>query len=441
MRGTSDARKIRRNLRAGTPAARMKLAGQRILLGVTGSIAAYKAADLCSQLSKLDADIHVVMTRHAAQFVGAATFRALSRNPVLIDLFDEPQANRIAHIDHAQSADIVVVAPASANLIAKLAHGLADDMLTTCLMATPVTTPLLLAPAMNTAMWEHPATVANIQLLRARGAGIIEPGYGLLACQDVGAGKLSDVADIVQAVLDRLHSANDFAGTTFLITAGATREALDPVRFLTNRSSGRMGYAVAEEALRRGAAVTLVTGHASIAPPVGARVIRIESAAEMLRACGEHFPKCSVFVGAAAVADYTPETVATQKIKKLVSAEQSAAEGLTLRLKRTEDILATVGARKRGDQIVVGFAAETEQLAANARRKLQSKHADLIVANDVTMEGAGFDVATNIVTLVSHEGEKSLPLLSKREVATRILDEIGRIREDRGSIVTSDPTA
>jgi phosphopantothenoylcysteine decarboxylase/phosphopantothenate--cysteine ligase len=415
----------------------MNLIGKQVLLGVTGSIAAYKAADVCSQLAKLDVGIHVVLTAHAAQFVGAPTFRALSRNPVLTDLFNEPETHRIAHIDIAQSADLVLVAPASANIIAKLAHGLADDMLSTCLLATPTTTPLLIAPAMNTVMWEHPATIANIETLRRRGVRIIEPGYGLLACQDVGTGKLADVDDIVRAVVDSLCATKEFAGTEFLITAGATRERLDPVRFLTNRSSGRMGYAIAEEALRRGARVTLVSGHAGIAAPCGSRLIAVESAAEMLAACAEHFAACSIFIGAAAVADYTPETVAAQKIKKSGGEAESGTEGLTLRLKRTEDILATVGTRKRSDQVVIGFAAETENVIENARRKLESKQADLIVANDVTQEGAGFDVDTNIVTFVSRDGEQSLPLLSKREVAARLLDEIRGLRD--GSALHNEP--
>jgi len=409
----------------------MTLAEKRILLGVSGSIAAYKAADLCSHLSKLEADVHVVLTPHAAEFVGAPTFRALSRNPVLVDLFDEPESRRIAHIDLAQSADIVVVAPASANLIAKLAHGLADDMLTTCLLATPASTPILIAPAMNTVMWDHPATVANVETLRQRNARIVEPGYGLLACQDVGTGKLADVADIVRAISAALSSTGDLGGTEFLITAGATREPLDPVRFLTNRSSGRMGYAIAEEAARRGGCVTLVSGHATIPVPSGARVVKVESAAEMLAACLQSFEACTVFVGAAAVADYTPETVAPQKIKKAAVPSGTDADGLTLRLKRTEDILATLAARKRADQVVVGFAAETEDVVANARRKLHSKRADLIVANDVTQEGAGFDVDTNIVTLVTGDDARALPLLTKREVAARLLDEVQKVLNSR----------
>src|SRR5579884_1981700 len=256
----------------------MDLAGKRILLGVSGSIAAYKAADLCSRFGKLGADVHVVLTAHAAQFVGPATFRALTRNPVLTDVFDESHARRIAHIDLAQSADLVVVAPASADVLAKMAHGLADDMLTTCLLATPAATPVLVAPAMNTVMWEHPATVSNLETLRTRGVQIVQPGYGVLACQDVGYGKLADVPEIVRAVVDRLAQARDLAGRRFLITAGATREPLDPVRFLSNRSSGKMGYAIAAEAEARGAQVTLVSGFATAPAPQGVKIVRVGSA-------------------------------------------------------------------------------------------------------------------------------------------------------------------
>lgn len=395
------------------------LIGKNILLGVTGSIAAYKAADLCSQLSKLGADIHVALTPHAAEFVGAATFRALTRNPVLTDVFDEPHARRIVHIDLAQSADLVLVAPATANILAKMAHGLADDMLSTCLLATPAATPLLIAPAMNTVMWEHPATLANLNLLLERGVEVVQPGYGVLACQDVGYGKLADVADIVRAVVDRLTLPQDYAGKHLLITAGATREPLDPVRFLTNRSSGKMGYAIAEAAARRGATVTLVSGPAQLATPAGVEQVCVETAEEMYLACVERFAACSMFIAAAAVADYTPETVAVQKIKK----SESGNEGLTLRLKRTPDIVATLAAQKRPGQVVIGFAAETEDLLANAQSKMKRKRLDLIVANDVTTEGAGFDSDTNIVTLLWPDGRaESLPQMTKRAVAERLLD-------------------
>jgi phosphopantothenoylcysteine decarboxylase/phosphopantothenate--cysteine ligase len=395
------------------------LAGKSILLGVSGSIAAYKAADLCSQLGKLDAEVHVVLTAHAAEFVGVSTFRALTRNPVLTDVFDEPHAKRIAHIDLAQSADLVLVAPASANLIAKMAHGLADDLLTTCLLATPPPTPLLIAPAMNAVMWDHPATRANVAALVTRGVEVVQPGYGLLACQDIGYGKLAEVAEIVSAVVNRLAAPQDYAEKRLLITAGPTREPLDPVRFLTNRSSGKMGYAIAEAAARRGATVVLVSGQANLPAPYGVERILVGSAEEMLRACQERFAETNIFIAAAAVADYTPEVVAAQKIKK----SEEGAEGLTLRLKRTADIVGTLAAQKRPGQVVVGFAAETEDLLAHAQAKLERKRLDLIVANDVTAEGAGFDVDTNIVTLLWSDGRRdALPKLPKREVARRLLD-------------------
>ena len=399
----------------------MNLAGRKILLGVSGSIAAYKAADLCSQLGKLGAEIHVVLTPHAAQFIGVATFRALTGNPALTDVFDEPYARRIAHIDLAQSADLILVAPASADVLAKMAHGIADDLLTTCLLATPTQTPLLAAPAMNTLMWEHPATQSNLEILKARNVEIVQPGYGLLACQDVGVGKLADAAEIIRAVTERLSAAQDWAGKRVLITAGATREPLDPVRFLSNRSSGKMGFALAEEAAKRGANVTVIAGFVTATVPAGVNVVKAESAAEMLAACEARFPACDVFIAAAAVADYAPETIAAQKMKKT----PDTADGLTLRLKRTPDILAIMAARKTPRQIVVGFAAETEALLANARAKLQAKKLDLIVANDVAAEGAGFDADTNIITLLWPDGRaESLPQMSKRDAARRILEQL-----------------
>ena len=404
----------------------MELAGRRILLGVSGSIAAYKAADLCSQLGKLGAEVHVVLTENAAQFVGAATFRALTRNPVLSGVFEEPHEKRIAHIDLAQSADLILVAPASANVLAKMAHGLADDLLTTCLLAAPPETPLLIAPAMNTRMWEHPATLANLEILKSRNVEMVQPGYGLLACQDVGAGKLADVSEIVQAVCDRLRESQEtqeWAGKRILITAGATREPLDPVRFLSNRSSGKMGYALALEAANRGATVTLISGFATAALPADTKmkieVVQTGTAAQMLAACEARFAACDVFIAAAAVADYAPEIVAAQKMKKT----PETADGLTLRLKRTPDILAILAVRKSSHQTVVGFAAETEDLLRNARVKLETKNLDLIVANDVTAEGAGFEVDTNIITLLWPDGgADSLPQMSKREAAARILE-------------------
>ena len=396
----------------------MSLESKQILLGVTGSIAAYKAADLCSQLGKLGADVHVILTHAAAQFVGAATFRALTRNTVLQDVFDEPHAKRIAHIDLAQSADLVLVAPASADILAKMAHGFADDMLSTCLLATPSSTPVLVAPAMNTVMWNHPATVANLLTLERR-VQIVQPGYGVLACQDVGVGKLADVPEIVRAVINLLLPERSLQGKRILITAGATREPLDPVRFLTNRSSGKMGYAIAAEAAQRGAQVTLVTGVTSLEPPPDiVHFLKVETTREMLAACEAHFDLCDVFIAAAAVADYAPETVASQKIKK--GEEENT---LILRLIKNPDILATLAARKKPQQTVIGFAAETQDLLANAEKKLHAKNLDMIVANDVARPDSGFDSERNQVTFLFRDGRtESYELMSKRMVAANILD-------------------
>jgi len=393
------------------------LAGRNILLGVTGSIAAYKAADIASQLGHLGANVHVVLTRHAEQFIGAPTFRALTRNPVLTDVFDEPYERQIAHIQLAQTTDLLLIAPATANILAKMAHGLADDLLTTVLLAT--TAPVVVAPAMNSVMLQHPATQQNQQTLRARGVIFVEPGFGILACRTQGYGRLADVAEIVQAVVERLTRTRDLEGRRVLVTAGATREPLDPVRFLSNRSSGKMGYAIAEAAAARGAKVTLVSGPASIAPPGGVEVVRVETTEEMLVAAQARFADCDLFIAAAAPADYAPETVAAQKIKK-----ETAGKGLTIRLRETPDIAATLGAAKT-HQVTVGFAAETEDLLAHAAEKRRRKHLDLIVANDVTAEGAGFEVDTNIVTLVWPDGRaESLPQLPKRILADRLLDAV-----------------
>ncbi len=396
------------------------LVGKRILLCVSGSIAAYRAADVCSQLSKLGAEVHVVLTANAARFVGPPTFRALSRNPVLTDLFEEPHVDRIAHIDLAQSADLVLVAPASANLLAKMAHGIADDLASTCLLAVPPSTALLVAPAMNRVMWAHPATTANVAILSARGVEQIEPATGLLACQDVGVGKLADVADIVAAVTARLARKQDFAGQRLLITAGATREAIDPVRFLSNRSSGKMGFAIAGAARDRGASVTVIVGATSAPLPTGVELVSAESAAAMFAASEKRFAACDIFIAAAAVADYAPETVAPQKIKKEAGSDE---ERISLILRRTVDILATLAARKQGSQRVVGFAAETNDLLSNAAVKLAAKRLDLLVANDVTQPGAGFETDTNLVTLLWPDGrQQALPLLSKRQVADALFD-------------------
>ncbi len=294
----------------------LTLTGRKILLGVTGSIAAYKAAELCSSFGKLNADVHVVLTRNAVRFVGEPTFRALTRNPVISDLFDEPADRRIAHIDLAQSADLVLVAPASANTIAKYANGLADDMLSTCLLATPASTPIVIAPAMNTVMWDNPSTIANISTLETRGVHIVQPGHGVLACQDVGVGKLADVPAIVKAVEEILASSRDYSGRRVLITAGATREPLDPVRFLTNRSSGKMGYALAANAAKRGAQVTLVSGHASVPAPAGVTLVSVDTAEEMCAACIELFPDSDLFVEQLRLPILLLNTTRVRKLRK-----------------------------------------------------------------------------------------------------------------------------
>lgn len=387
----------------------------RILLGVTGSIAAYKAADLAGKLAQAGLEVHVAMTAHAAEFIGPATFRALTGNPVLTGVFDEPVPGEMAHIDVAQSASLCLVAPATANILAKMAHGIADDALSTLLLAT--TAPVLVAPAMNTHMLAHPATQANLATLRERGATVLEPGTGRLACGAVGAGRLADVAGIVEAVNHALARRTDLAGKRLLITAGATREPLDPVRFISNRSSGRMGCALAAAAAARGAQVVLVAAHMDVEPPCGVEVVRVSTTAAMLTAAAARFGNCDALVAAAAPCDFAPADVAKRKIKK-----QADGSGISLDLVPTPDILATLSAR-RASQVLVGFAAETNDLVANATAKLQRKGLDLMVANDVTAPGAGFEVETNQVTLLGRDGRpEPLPLLTKREVADRILD-------------------
>lgn len=394
------------------------LSSRTVVLGVSGSIAAYKAADVASKLGHLGASVHVVLTPQAAEFVGAATFRALTRNPVLSGVFDEPFDRQIAHIQLAQESDLILVAPATANVLAKMAHGLADDLLSTVLLAA--TAPIVIAPAMNAQMLDHPATRANIETLRARGVAFVDPAYGMLACRTEGWGKLADVDEIVAAVVERLNKSGDYAGRRVVVTAGATREPLDPVRFLSNRSSGKMGYALAEAAAARGAQVTLISGSATARPPANAacvELVRVATTAEMLEAARAAFAGCDLFVAAAAPADYAPEHVAPHKLKK---GEQP--DGLTLRLRPTPDILASLATQKRR-QVVVGFAAETRDLLANAADKLRRKQLDLIVANDVTAEGAGFEVDTNVVTLLWPDGRtEPLPKLTKRALADRILD-------------------
>jgi phosphopantothenoylcysteine decarboxylase / phosphopantothenate---cysteine ligase len=395
----------------------------RITLGVTGGVAGYKAAELVRRLQQDGFSVQVVMTRAAREFVTPLTFAALSGQKVITDLFAESgEANlesAIEHIAVAQRTDLLLVAPATADILAKFARGIADDFLTTLYLAS--TAPVVVAPAMNVNMWNHAATQENIEMLRTRGVKIVDPDEGYLACGMTGAGRLAGQDAIVAAVREVLRVQRDLEGQTVLITAGPTCEDLDPVRYLTNRSSGKMGYAVAEAAARRGAQVVLVSGPTSLDAPAGVERIDVRTAEEMHRAVTGKFPSCSIAILAAAVADYRPVEKLNSKIKR-------NKEPLTLSLEPTPDILASV-AQNKGDRLVVGFAAETDHVAENARKKLAAKNADLIVANDVTAEGAGFDHDTNIVTLFARDGrDLPLPRMSKSEVAQRILDEVVRLR-------------
>ena len=395
----------------------------RITLGVTGGVAAYKAAELVRRLQQEGFSVEVVMTRAACEFITPLTFAALTGKKVITGLFAQSggEANlesAIEHIAVAQRTDLLLVAPATADIIAKFSRGISDDFLGTLYLAT--TAPVVVAPAMNVNMWNHPATQENLERLRGRGVHVVNPNEGYLACGMTGAGRLAGQDAIVSTVREVLQLRRDLEGQTVLLTAGPTQEDLDPVRFLTNRSSGRMGYAVAEAAAQRGAKVILVTGPTALDTPAGVTRVNVRSASEMLHSVEENFSAATIAIFAAAVADYRPAEAALQKIKK-------TAGDIMLRLEPNPDILATI-ARKKGHRLIVGFAAETDKVAENARKKLTDKNADLIVANDVTAEGAGFDVDTNIVTLFARDGrDLALPKLTKREVAHRILDEVVRL--------------
>ena len=397
----------------------------RITLGVTGGVAAYKAAELVRRLQQEGFSVQVVMTRGAREFVTPLTFAALSGQKVITDLFGETSGGEanldsaIEHIAVAQRTDLLVVAPATADILAKFARGIADDFLTTLYLAT--TAPVVLAPAMNVNMWNHAATQENVEMLRARGVKIVSPDEGYLACGMTGAGRLAGQEEIIAAVREALHAQRDLQGEAVLITAGPTREDLDPVRYLTNRSSGKMGYAVAEAAARRGAKVVLISGPTSLEAPLGVEWISVRTAEEMHRAVTERFAECSIAILAAAVADYRPVEKHAQKMKRNKAM-------LTVQFEPTRDILADV-AKVKGERLVVGFAAETDHVAENARKKLAAKNADLIVANDVTAEGAGFDLDTNVVTLFARDGrDLALSRMTKNEAAQRVLDEVVRLR-------------
>ena len=394
------------------------LKGKTVLLGVTGGIAAYKAAALASALVKLHATVEVVMTEHATAFIAPLTFEQLTGNRVSVDTFDRNFVHQVEHISLAQRTDLVIVAPATANVCAKLAHGLADDMLTTTILACRC--PKLIAPAMTTNMYENPVTQDNLAALRRYGWEVIEPASGRLACGTVGKGKLPEPEALLQHILRHLALPHDLTGKKVLVTAGPTQESIDPVRYLTNHSSGKMGCALAKMAMLRGAEVTLVCGPVSVPAPPFVRVIPVVSAQDMFEAVAAQAPQADIILKAAAVADYTPETVADNKIKK-------ADGGLSIPLKRTQDILSYLGQHRRPGQILCGFSMETEDLVENSRNKLLKKGLDMVCANSLKVAGAGFGVDTNVMTLITRWETIELPLQSKESVANAILDQCLRL--------------
>lgn len=398
------------------------LSGRVIVVGVTGGIAAYKVGELVSALTRGGASVDVIMTAAAQQFVRPLTFSALTGNPVYTDAFVPGPHGPVPHIRLAERADLFVVAPATANILAKLAHGLADDLLSTTLLA--VTCPVVICPAMNVRMYAHPVVQANLHRLKELGYYILEPEEGRLACGTRGRGRLAEPRVILNYITELLTSCGDLTGLAVLVTAGGTREPLDPVRYISNRSSGKMGYALANAAARRGAAVTLVSAPTSLTPPPGVELISIETAQEMYRAVMERFPKTDVVIKAAAVADYRPKVVAGQKIKK-------SGESLILELEKNPDILYELGQKKSSHQILVGFAAETENVEENGRQKMKKKNLDLLAANDVTQPGAGFGAETNIVKLFYPDGRiLSLPRMDKLALAHKILDVVLELRQN-----------
>ncbi len=396
------------------------LQGKTIILGVTGSIAAYKAANLASLLKKQHADVHVIMTKNALQFITPVTFETLTGNKCLTDTFDRNFQFNVEHVELAKRADLALVAPASANVMAKLAHGLADDMLTTTLLACRC--PKLIAPAMNTRMYENPVTQDNMAVLRKYGWQLIEPAVGLLACGDSGKGKFPEERVIVEHVLNTIAHEKDMEGLHVLVTAGPTMEAIDPVRYISNHSTGKMGYAIARVCCQRGAKVTLVSGRTSLTAPVGVEMVAVKSAQDMFEAVTSRAGRQDIIIKAAAVADYRPAVAADQKLKK-------KDDDMSIVLERTQDILAYLGNHKKENQILCGFAMETEQMVEHARAKLEKKNLDLIAANNVKVAGAGFGTDTNIVTLITKEGMQELELMSKEAVSMRLVDELMRIRK------------
>ena len=390
------------------------LKGKHVLLGVTGSIAAYKIASLASMLVKLNADVHVIMTKNAEQFISPVTFETLTGNKVIDDTFERNSGYHVAHIAMAAEADIVMIAPATANVIAKLAHGIADDMLTSTMLAC--TAPILLSPAMNTHMYDNPVTQENMRKLESLGYQLIEPAAGHLACGDTGKGKMPEPEMLLDCILQEIACEKDMVGKKVLVTAGPTRESLDPVRYITNHSTGKMGYAIAENAARRGAEVTLVSGPTQLKRPRFMKVIDVTTAEEMFQAVNDAFDTQDIILMAAAVADYRPTTVADHKIKK------SDGE-MNIPLERTTDIIGTLTQRKK-QQFICGFSMETQNMLENSRAKLAKKNLDMIVANNLKVAGAGFGTDTNIVTVITKDACEELPIMKKEEVAGALFDRI-----------------
>ena len=395
------------------------LAGKTVLLCVSGSIAAYKIAYLASALKKLKADVHVLMTRNATNFINPITFETLTGNKCLVDTFDRNFEFSVEHVSLAKAADVVLVAPASANVIAKLAHGLADDMLTTTVLAC--TCKKIISPAMNTRMFENPITQDNLKLCEHYGMEVISPASGYLACGDTGAGKMPEPEVLLQYILKEIQYEKDLKGKKILVTAGPTREAIDPVRYITNHSTGKMGYAIAKTAALRGADVTLVSGPAEVEPPMFVNFVPVVTAKDMFEAVTSRSDEMDAVIKAAAVADYRPKFVNTEKTKK--------KDGdMAIELERTDDILKWLGEHKKDSQFLCGFSMETEHMLENSRAKLKKKNLDMIVANNLKVAGAGFGTDTNVVTMIRENKETELPIMSKEEVAGAILDEIFEIK-------------
>ncbi len=391
------------------------LKGKTVVLGVTGSIAAYKIANLASSLVKLHADVHVIMTKNATNFINPIAFETLTKNKCMTDTFDRNFMNNVAHVSIADKADVMLVAPASANIIAKMAHGIADDMLSTTYLAMKC--PVIVSPAMNVNMFTNPVVQRNIKTLEDFGVTVIPPDNGYLACGYTGAGKMPSEQVLLDYILRVIAKEKDLAGKRVLVTAGPTRESIDPVRFITNHSTGKMGYAVARQAMLRGAEVTLVSGPVSIDPPPFVNVVNVSSAQDMFEAVKENYAGADIIIKTAAVADYTPESTADEKIKK-------SDGSLSIPIKRTADILKWLGENKRDGQVLCGFSMETENMLENSRAKLQKKNADLIAANSLRDEGSGFGTDTNHLVLIKRDGVTDLPLLSKSDAADRLLDEL-----------------